>query len=77
MRWIPTSLRLALPALLIAHDIPGMLEPIARMLADEPARLALERPDRAQLQPYSWASAATKLEQVYRNLLDNAQKGPR
>lgn len=67
----------ALPALLIAHDIPSMLEPIARMLADEPARLALERPDRAQLQPYSWASAATKLEQVYRNLLDNAQKGPR
>lgn len=67
----------ALPALLVADDIPGMLEPIARMLADEPRRLALERADSAQLQPYSWANAATKLEEVYRHLMDSAHRRPR
>jgi GT2 family glycosyltransferase len=59
----------ALPGLLVADDIPAMLEPITRMLADEDARLALEQPELAKLQPFSWDSAAAKQEQIYRQLL--------
>jgi hypothetical protein len=54
-----------------------MFEPIARLLTDEPARLALERPEPDKLQPYSWAAAATRLEQTYRTLLANAQGSAR
>jgi GT2 family glycosyltransferase len=55
----------ALPGLLVAPNIPGMLEPLARMLADEPARLRLERPDADALRGFSWDHAALAQDRVY------------
>jgi hypothetical protein len=42
-----------------------MLEPLARMLADEPARLRLERPDADALRGFSWDHAALAQDRVY------------
>ncbi len=65
-----------LPGLLVTEDIAGMLAPITRMLADEPARLALERPEIDALRSISWDSAALRQEKVYRGLLEREKQAP-
>lgn len=58
-----------LPGLVTAGDIAGLLEPIARLIDDEPARLALEAPRDEPLRPFSWEAAARAQERLYRDLL--------
>ena len=60
-----------LDALIAVDGIEAMDEPIARLLADEPARLALEATDRERLRDFSWTASAERLERVYHDLLSS------
>ncbi len=65
-----------LPGLLIAADIPGMLEPLTRMLADEPARLRLEQALVACAGSFAWSHSALTQERVYEQLQSLAARRP-
>jgi GT2 family glycosyltransferase len=65
-----------LPGLVVASDIAEMGDLIAKLLADEPRRLALENASGEKLKTFSWTEAAATLERVYCGLLGRGDALP-
>ncbi len=62
-----------LPGLEVARDVPAMLEPLARLLADSAHRHARESGSLASFERFTWESAASRLESVYRAVRERAR----
>jgi hypothetical protein len=58
-----------LRGLILAEDVPHMLEPVAHLLRDAATRHRLERVDAESFAPLTWNAAAATLEGVYRQLM--------
>jgi len=59
---------------LFAKDrIEDFYEPLERLLRDPLWRVSIEKPNRTQLERYSWADSARKLTEVYSHLLSRSR----
>ena len=54
--------------LIVADDVPSMIEPIIELLRDCTKRHRLEMPDEAKLAPYQWAHSAALQRALYDRL---------
>ncbi|MEO7251463.1 MAG: glycosyltransferase [Arenimonas sp.] len=57
-----------LAGLVLVSDIAAMATPLIELLGDAPRRHALERPDPAQIQPYTWDGIAERQLALYGDL---------
>ncbi|HET7845039.1 MAG TPA: glycosyltransferase, partial [Xanthomonadales bacterium] len=59
-----------LAGLVLAPDVAAMAGPVARLLADAPARHAIEKPDAARTAPFTWDGIAKRQLELYRELME-------